>query len=83
MKLDKTKPYGEIFGAVDDRRFEQGGHAFDNDGNEIAAQASSESVPETTIRKRTKAEEEQYQQDVAAAVAIIAASNQAGGMGKK
>jgi hypothetical protein len=83
VKLDKSKPFGEIFGAIDDRRYEQGGHIFDCDGEQLAAPASSESVPETTIRKRTKAEEEQYQKDVAEAAAIMAASNQASTMGKK
>jgi hypothetical protein len=33
MKLDKTKPYGEIFNDTQGRCFEQGGNYFDGLGN--------------------------------------------------
>lgn len=35
MKLDKTKPYGQIIGAVNGARFEQNGKEYDFEGNPI------------------------------------------------
>jgi hypothetical protein len=35
MKLDKGKPYGEIFGDLRGRRYEQDGRYFDAVGNEV------------------------------------------------
>jgi len=35
MKLDKSKPYGEIIGATDGSKYEQFGNVFDRDGNQI------------------------------------------------
>jgi hypothetical protein len=34
-QLDRNKPYGEVFGAQDGHRFEQGGKKFDNSGDEV------------------------------------------------
>lgn len=35
MKLDKSKPYGEVINDSQGRRYEQGGRYFDATGNEI------------------------------------------------
>ena len=35
MKLDKSKPYGQVFGDGVAHSFEQDGRQFDHEGNEI------------------------------------------------
>lgn len=37
MKLDRTKPYGEIIGANDGSKYEQNGIVFDFNGNPLNA----------------------------------------------
>ena len=44
MKLDKTKPYGEVFG-VHQASFEQDGKYFDAHGDEIKAAAPEAQAP--------------------------------------
>lgn len=41
MKLDKSKPYGQIIGSTDGSRFEQGGFVFDHEGNEIVQEGAN------------------------------------------
>ena len=33
IKLDKSKPYGQVMGATNGARFEQNGKDFDHEGN--------------------------------------------------
>ena len=39
MKLDKSKPYGEIVNDSQGRAYEQGGRYFDPSGNEVVEKA--------------------------------------------
>ena len=74
MKFDPTKPHGTLHGTGDNRRYEQGGHVFDGEGNEVVPIDYLKLTPESGPRKRTKEEESQYQQDVVDAAALLAAS---------
>lgn len=74
MKFDPSKPHGVVFGALDDRRYEQNGRFFDYKGDEvIAGETTQEPVDQSAIRKRTKAEQEAYERDVAEAAKVLAA----------
>jgi len=74
MKFDPTKPHGTLHGTGDNRRYDQDGHVFDCDGNEVVPIDYLKLTPESGPRKRTKEEEAQYQKDVVDAAALLAAS---------
>jgi len=38
MKLDKSKPYGEVMGSTDGSKYEQFGNVFDRDGNLLTSE---------------------------------------------
>ena len=53
MKLDKSKPYGEIIGSTDGSKYDQGGNTFDRDGNQMnAIQNEEETVNIDEPKKR-------------------------------
>lgn len=57
MKLDRTRPYGEIFGGADGAKYVQDDATFDADGNPISIQLPKETdeddpIPNPDGRKR-------------------------------
>lgn len=57
-KLDKSKAYGEIFGDLRGRRYEQDGRYFDAVGNEVADKAKGGVVKTQPARFEAPADAE-------------------------
>lgn len=55
MKLDKSKPYGEILGSRDGSKYDQNGYIFDRDGNLLGGEVKPEI--ETKIEQEVTHEE--------------------------
>ena len=52
MKLDKSKPYGEVMGSTDGSKYEQFGRVFDRDGNLLTTENVSVKAEETIQPKK-------------------------------
>lgn len=64
MKLDRTKPYGTVYGDAD-HAFEQDGRLFDHNGDEIG-------VPTPKVDRAPKATKAEAQEDAELAAQLKA-----------
>lgn len=58
MPLDKTQPYGEIYGDTDGRRFFQDGIYFDAQGKEIGAKPAKPGRQTKPVEQQAPAPED-------------------------
>ena len=60
LKLDKSKPFGQIFGDLEGRHYDQGGRYFGSDGSlwvDPNAPKKKETAAEIAAREKAEADE--------------------------